>query len=558
MSNNRKRQIDINQNFLNLSENEQINSNLIRERRTQNCKRFRQIISSMSESEEDTSTESGRNLPEITWTKELFRPTIHKFSSKHSGIKASISYSASILEFFQLFCSENFINFIVSTTHDYRNNLDENTNNVNYQSTSVPEMYCFLAVKLLMSRNKKLTCSEYWSNDILLKSNIFGEVMSRDRFLYLLKILHFNTNNVTADTDKLYKIREICDKLRQSFQQAFYPFENLCIDESLLLYKGRLSFKQYIPSKRNRFGIKSFILCDTHSGFVQDFIIYNGSLTIVNSENEFIGKSGNVVMELLKPYLGKGHTLYVDNWYTSPALFILLHKNGTNACGTVRKRRKGMPIFQDKLNTGEASFRSSKHLLAMKWCDKREVYMLSSCHNHEFVNIKLHYRTQEIIKKPKCVVDYNRLMGSVEKADMVINTIHSQRKSLKWYKKYFFHLIDMCVWNAFCLYKLKTSKQISMAKFHLELIRQLLHHYLSNYKKNVENKSGQTNPLRLTGRHFMSLYTNEPTKRKNPLRKCVVCTKNDKRRESRYQCKICDVGLCATPCFEKYHTQYHY
>lgn len=146
-------------------------------------------------------------------------------------------------------------------------------------------MYCFLALKLLMSRNKKLTYSEYWSNDKLLRSNIFGEVISRDRFLYLLKILHFNTNIVTVDVDKLYKIREICDKLRQRFQEAFYPFQNLCIDESLLLYKGRLSFKQYIPSKRNRFGIKSFVLCDNQSGFVQDFIIYNGSLTTVNCAN---------------------------------------------------------------------------------------------------------------------------------------------------------------------------------------------------------------------------------------------------------------------------------
>lgn len=103
---------------------------------------------------------------------------------------------------------------------------------------------------------------------------------------------------MTADVDKLYKIREICDKLRR-FQEAFYPFQNLCIDASLLLYKGRLSFNQYIPSKRNIFGIKSFVSCDTQSGFVQDFIIYNGSLTTVNCANEFIEKSGNIVMELL-------------------------------------------------------------------------------------------------------------------------------------------------------------------------------------------------------------------------------------------------------------------
>ena len=80
--------------------------------------------------------------------------------------------------------------------------------------------------------------------------------------------------------------------LRKAFSQSFQPYQRLCIDESLLLYKGRLSFKQYIPSKRNRFGIKSFILSDCRTGFVQDIIVYAGSPTMVDSESKDIGKSG--------------------------------------------------------------------------------------------------------------------------------------------------------------------------------------------------------------------------------------------------------------------------
>ncbi|XP_076482251.1 uncharacterized protein LOC143303928 [Bombus vancouverensis nearcticus] len=63
-------------------------------------------------------------------------------------------------------------------------------------------------------------------------------------------------------------------------------------------------------------------------------IIYSGSLSTVSSENEIICESKTIVVQLLKPYLGKAHTLYLDNWYTSPALFIFLYKNGTNTCGT--------------------------------------------------------------------------------------------------------------------------------------------------------------------------------------------------------------------------------
>ena len=521
-------------------------------------KRTRKSILSTSESEDQNSKKSGKNILDITWTTEPARLKLHHFSKRNSGIRVPISHSASILDYFQLFFSESFVEFIVKTTNDYEECINNNNAPSPSRGTSLDEMYRFLCIKMLMSRNKKLSHSEYWANDELLRSKIFGEIMSRDRFLHLLKILHFNTNDMQANVDRLYKIREICDMLRESFKNALYPFQDLCIDESLLLYKGRLSFKQYIPSKRNRFGIKSFVLCDKESGFVQDFIIYDGSLSNITNTDANLGKSGNIVVQLFKPYLEKGHTLFVDNWYTSPALFIFLHKNGTNACGTVKKRRKGMPRMDKKLKKGEASFWSSECLLAMKWHDKREVYMLSTFHTEEFVDTKIHYRTKEMIIKPKCVVDYNRSMGAVDKTDMIISTIHSQRKNLKWYKKYFFHLLDICIWNAYCLYKLKSGKYISMAKFHLELIRQILRRYHSSKATKDVNKSGHINITRLTARHFPSLYENNKTKRKSPLRKCVVCKKNDKTSQTRYQCKNCDVGLCVYPCFEKFHTEYYY
>lgn len=110
---------------------------------------------------------------------------IHKFHCNHSGIKISISYSTSVLNLFQLSCSENLINSIVGTTNDYRSSIDEDANTLTSRNTSLLEIYCFLAMKLLMSRNKKLSYREYWSNDELLKNKIFGELICRDRFLYL-------------------------------------------------------------------------------------------------------------------------------------------------------------------------------------------------------------------------------------------------------------------------------------------------------------------------------------------------------------------------------------
>ena len=66
----------------------------------------------------------------------------------------------------------------------------------------------------------------------------------------------------------------------------------------------------------------------------------------------------------------------------------------------------------------------------------------------------------------------------------------------------------------------------------------------------------QNPPTTLTERHFPD-FVPETLSSTRPLRRCVVCSKV-KRKETRYQCIKCDVGLCVINCFEKYHTLQHY
>ena len=105
----------------------------------------------------------------------------------------------------------------------------------------------------------------YWSrHPLCLEGSIFNRIISRNRFQSILKFLHFANNteyNVhDPNRDKMYKIRPIVELLTSIFKSVYVPNEHISIDEELLLWKGRLSFKQYIPNKR--FGIKMFSLCD--------------------------------------------------------------------------------------------------------------------------------------------------------------------------------------------------------------------------------------------------------------------------------------------------------
>ena len=83
----------------------------------------------------------------------------------------------------------------------------------------------------------------------------------------------------------------------------------------------------------------------------------------------------------------RGHHVYIDNLYTSPALFSDLRDMGFGACGTVRANRRGMPAeFKQSLAMGEVrSVAIDESITALKWADKRQVHMLSTLHDDAMV-----------------------------------------------------------------------------------------------------------------------------------------------------------------------------
>lgn len=67
--------------------------------------------------------------------------------------------------------------------------------------------------------------------------------------------------------------------LNRVFQAAFYPYEDLAIDEMVIGYKGRWKYKQYNPQKPRKYYIKTLGLCDSPTGCVHNILIYFGKDT---------------------------------------------------------------------------------------------------------------------------------------------------------------------------------------------------------------------------------------------------------------------------------------
>lgn len=115
----------------------------------------------------------------------------------------------------------------------------------------------------------------YWSREDTYKNSMAPKVMARSRFELLLRLLHFADNNDNPENDRLHKIQPLIDKIVHKFKTSYEPSETCCIDESLILFRGKLIMRQYIKSKPHKYGIKLFKLF-SKGGYTYNFKIYTG------------------------------------------------------------------------------------------------------------------------------------------------------------------------------------------------------------------------------------------------------------------------------------------
>lgn len=524
-----------------------------------------------SESDDDTSLNDARN-----WCKldnDNFGPPPPRFPfSGQSGL-TTIMHKSSPLEFFSIFFDDDIVAYIASETNRYaedfieKNDLTPSSRAQQWKDTNASEIRVFLAVILLQGIIQKPLQKWYWSQRPLLSTPYLGTIISEKRFSILMKFLHF-TNNATIDLKThpqpgLKKIYEVYEAINRKFKATYVPEKDVSVDESLMLYKGRIGFKQYLPKKRARFGIKFYQLCESQSGYIWNSIIYTGKDMPLWKESSKYKSTTNIVMTLMEDLLDQGYCVTLDNFYTSPELAEILLTHRTDVYGTMRVNRVGIPpeikcaILKKNHIMG---FQKGK-MCVFKYMDKKPICMLTTVHTIEMIeqNKKRKRNNEEahiiVNRKPKAIADYNITMGGVDKADQCLSyypTVRNQQK--KYYLKIFRQILNQCVWNAFVLYK-KNGGLMSHLEFRLDLVESLIKTYSESNQSTIPKPHIDD---RLTGRHFPSYI--EATTKKTPTRVCVVCSKkfDEKgrrvRRESRFQCRHCNVALCVVPCFETYHT----
>ena len=477
-----------------------------------------------------------------------------------------------IVDSFELFFDKEIIHLIVLETNRYAQQYQNARGNLfsfrspvrGWTPVTSNEIYTVLGLFLLMGIVQKPTVRSYFSKKKIISTPSFSEVISRERFELICKFLHFvdNESFVTYQgPSKLFKIFPVLCHLNSKFQTLYLPMQNIAIDESLTLWKGRLSFVQYLPLKASKFGIKTYELCESTTGYLWSFIVYTGKDTIMESAliSPDTPKTEAIVKKLIEPLLGRGHTVWMDNFYNSPNLARELKTvHNTDCAGTLRLSRKNVPkeIKEKKLKKGEIIARHSGPVTVLKWCDKKNVTMLSTYHNDETKTVSK--RGKEITKH-FCVCDYNVNMGGVDLKDQLLQMYLVERKRMtKWYMKLFRRLLNATVLNSWIIHKQVTGKNIDQLSYRIQLVEALFVKYARVGEGSSQGRHSSDNTVsRLRERHFIRKVTPK-TEKSKPQRRCVVCTKHGKKKTTVYCCQECDVGLCLEECFELYHTKLHY
>ena len=149
---------------------------------------------------------------------------------------------------------------------------------------------------------------------------------------------------------------------------------------------------------------------------------------------------------------------------------------------------------------------------------------------HEAVHVVTHKRGKDgsFIKEPLAIHDYIMNLRGVDKSDQLIGYYSFLRKSVKWWKKLFVHLISMTILKAHILNKLYGSEKLSHEEYMLYLANYLLRTGLRDCSVTTPSVR-QSNTIEIMHNesaqhwHFIEKIPHVEGNKRKPSRPCFAC-----------------------------------
>jgi len=217
--------------------------------------------------------------------------------------------------------------------------------------------------------------------------------MSHKRFVFLVYCLRFDDSTTRAQRradDKLASIRNIHDKFVVAFEANYTPGTGCTVDESLRGFRGMYSFKQYIPNKPSKYGIKVCVLADSKTFYSVSSKIYTGADTHALG----LPVPSQAVLDLVPSVSGTNRNITTDNYYMSIPLTMKLKSRKITLVGTMKKNKACIPpSFLAKADEGTFQYAfdhaNNFTLLSVPPKKNKRVFFLSTMHSEKKIQTRI-------------------------------------------------------------------------------------------------------------------------------------------------------------------------
>ena len=229
--------------------------------------------------------------------------------------------------------------WIAAETNRYAEQLQwqKGRQDTKWKPTTSDEIRAYLGIRIYMSVIDLPDIKMYWSGDSFFGGFTIANVMTRDRFEKLQQYFHAvdrtGYDRMDPNRDKCHLVRPMLTFISDPCLENYVPHKEQSIDEAMIAFRGQLSFRQYIPAKSTKYGIKVWVRADSHNGYVHEFEVYVGKPHDIARE---VGLGKKVVLKLSEKLRGKNNHVYFDNYFNSVELQERLLGMGLFGCGTVK------------------------------------------------------------------------------------------------------------------------------------------------------------------------------------------------------------------------------
>jgi hypothetical protein len=232
-----------------------------------------------------------------------------------------------------------------------------------WRDTTAAEIKVLFAIFIYIKVHQSLETTQYWNKDPekepLHTSRLYMPYKQFEQLKQFLKISNPTTEDIRTDKDRKiwwYKLEPLATEFHKAAKKYYTPGLKISIDKIMIRCFGRIFHTVKMPNKPIKQDYKVFALAE--HGYIWTYswssrlwsimemfrypavsptasMILNITTELPRLTNQ---AAESVINQKVVPY-----TIYIDNYFTSVALFKELRTLGYGACRTARPKVSGIP-----------------------------------------------------------------------------------------------------------------------------------------------------------------------------------------------------------------------